>query len=85
MKVSDVFQSPTIGAADLGDKEFTLVIAEIDTKTFDDGSTKIVLSFQNAKKKMIVNRTNAKRIALLHGDETLNWVGKEIVIRAELS
>jgi hypothetical protein len=85
MKVSVVFASQeTIRAADLGDKEYVLVIAGVDKKTFDDGSTKIVLAFQNAKKKMITNRTNAKRIALLHGDETDTWIGKEIIIRAEL-
>jgi hypothetical protein len=84
MKVSDVFASQeTLRAADLGDKEWTLVIATIESKNFDDG-TKLVIGFQNAKKKLIANKTNSGRIAKLYSDETDNWVGKEIILRAEM-
>jgi hypothetical protein len=33
---------------------------------------------------MVANKTNARRIALMHGDETDNWVGKEIIVCAEM-
>jgi hypothetical protein len=69
MKVSDVFANQeTIRAADIGAKEFRLVIAAVERKTLDDGVTKLVLSFQNAKKRMVANKINAKRIALMHGE-----------------
>ena len=84
MKVSDVFASQeSLRAADLGDKEWTLVIATVESKNFDDG-TKLVIGFQNAKKKLVANKTNSGRIAKLYGDETDGWIGKEIILRAEL-
>ena len=83
-KVSDVFANPdTIRAADLDGKEYAVVIASVEQKSFDDGA-KLVIGFQNAKKKLIANRTNAKRIAALYGDETDQWIGREINLRAEL-
>jgi hypothetical protein len=84
MKVSDVFASQeTLRAADLGDKEWTLAIASVESKNFDDG-TKLVIGFQNAKKKLVANKTNSGRIAKLYGDETDGWVGKEVILRAEM-
>jgi hypothetical protein len=83
-KVSDVFASQdTIRAADLGNSEYTVVIASVEQKAFDDGN-KLVISFENARKKLIANKTNSARIAQLYGDETDHWVGREINLRAEM-
>jgi hypothetical protein len=62
MKVSDVFASQeTLRAADLGDKEWTLAIASVESKNFDDG-TKLVIGFQNAKKKLVASFNQFERI-----------------------
>src|SRR6266404_5529926 len=83
-KVSDVFANQdTIRAADLDGKEYTVVIADVEQKSFDDGA-KLVISFQNARKKLIANKTNAKRIVALYGDDTDAWTGKEVILRAEM-
>jgi hypothetical protein len=83
-KVSDVFASQdTIRAADLDGKEYTVVIASVEQKSFDDGA-KLVIGFQNARKKLVSNKTNSKRIATLYGDDTDGWIGKEVVLRGEL-
>ena len=41
---------------------------------------KVVLAFVGAKKRMILNKTNAKRIAKMHGNKTEGWTGKEITL-----
>ena len=39
-----------------------------------------VISFLEAEKKWIVNKTNARIIASLHGDIVQQWVGKKITL-----
>ena len=34
---------------------------------------------------MVCNKTNAERIALLHGGDTDGWLGKQIVIGPEMT
>ena len=41
---------------------------------------KPALYFRNARKGMIVNRTNGGTVAGVYGDETDNWIGKPVVI-----
>lgn len=44
---------------------------------------KLILYFRESEKGMILNKTNAKRIAKLFGGETDNWTGKAIELYAE--
>lgn len=41
---------------------------------------KLVMSFEGAKKKLVVNKTNAQRIAKLYGGQTEDWIGKQITL-----
>ena len=77
MEISSVFGGDTLKAADLQGTEPVVVIATVEMKKFDNGN-KLVLSFQGKKKTLVVNKTNAGRIAYAHGTNTDNWVGKEI-------
>lgn len=83
MNINDVYQSNTLCAADLKKREHTLCIASVQLKKFNDGD-KLVITFQNAKKQFICNKTNSKRIAFAHGDDTDGWIGKEIVLYPDL-
>ncbi len=83
MKVSKVFSGDYLKAADLDGHEPVVVIATVEEKEFDDG-TKLLISFQGKKKSLVANKTNAGRIAYIHGDETDDWVGKEIQLYTEL-
>lgn len=83
MEVSDVFGGSSLKAADLKGREYTLVIADVEMKKFNDAN-KLVVSFQNAKKSLICNKTNANRIAHMHGTNTDNWTGKEITLYSEM-
>lgn len=81
--VNEVFGGETIKSADLQGREFTLTIASVQTKEFEKGN-KLVIKFVGAKKALIGNRTNSKRIALMYGNNTDLWVGKQITLYAEM-
>lgn len=44
---------------------------------------KVVLSFQERPKKMILNKTNARAIAKVLGPETNDWLGATVVLGVE--
>jgi len=83
MEMDDVYQSKSIKAADLKGQEHTVVIAGVAKKDFENGS-KWILSFQGKKKTLVLNHTNAKRIAFTHGTNSDGWLGKEIVLYPEV-
>ena len=88
MKVDSIYQSDSnfLKAGDLKGKGVKLTISQIDIKSFDEKSQdgrayeaqKIILSFEGTEKQMVVNKTNARSIAAMHGDDTDDWTGKEI-------
>ncbi len=82
MKVGEVYvkEGKSLKAEDLGGKARRLAIESYEQVNFDDGP-KIALSFVGAKKGLILNVTNASRIAVnLGSDELDDWIGKEITI-----
>jgi hypothetical protein len=83
MKVSQVFSGDYLTAADLQGKEPSVVIASVEVKKFDDGD-KLLISFQGKKKALVANKTNSRRIAMMYGDETDAWVGKEVVLYTDM-
>jgi hypothetical protein len=83
MKVSQIFSGDYLKAADLQGAEPTVIIASVEVKEFDDGN-KLLLTFQNKKKGLVANKTNASRISMLYGDETEEWIGKQIVLYTDI-
>jgi hypothetical protein len=81
--VNTIYTSDTLKAADLQGREHTVTIASVESREFDNG-IKLVLKFVGAKKAFICNKTNGKRIAFIHGDETNGWVGKKVVLAPEM-
>ena len=82
--INEVFGGETLKAADLQGREFTLAIATVQAKEFDKGN-KLVIKFVGAKKALIANRTNSKRIAMLYGNNTDLWVGRQVTSGDHLS
>jgi hypothetical protein len=86
MKMSDIFPSKYVKAADLNGRTVTLVIKELRIEDMQNHANererKPVLYFERATKGLVLNRTNAMTIASLYGDESDNWVGKRISIYA---
>jgi len=84
MNIDQIYTSTggNLKADDLGNKSWPLTIQEVDKYDFDDG-TKLILRFEKSEKGLILNKTNARRIAEMHGPETDGWVGKTITLAAE--
>lgn len=84
MKMSAVFPSKYVRAADLNGKTVTLTIQKCVMEEMMNHSKekerKPVLYFRNATKGLVLNRTNGMIIANLYGDETDEWVGRKISI-----
>lgn len=84
MRVSEIFPSQYVKAADLQGKTVPLTIRSVTleelTTCENKKSIKPVVWFQGTKKGFVLNVTNALAIAHLHGDEMDDWGGKRIAI-----
>lgn len=86
MKLSTIFPSKYLKGEDV-DGETLVVIKELvfDKMKDEDGrdEEKPVLLFKGVEKGLVLNKTNAQRIAEQHGDETDLWPGKRITLTTE--
>lgn len=84
MKISQIFPSKYVAAADLNGKTVTLTIKGVTMEemvTHDNKTVqKPVVWFEKATKGLVLNVTNAKIIVGLYGNETDLWTGKRIAI-----
>jgi hypothetical protein len=82
-KVSDIYPSKWVTAADLGGRPRVLVIEAVSIEPVRqrDGSMqrKPVIRFRGATKRWIVNKTQAMALAEICGtDEIEQWVGHTV-------
>ncbi len=85
MKGELMFPSQYLAAPDLGGKYVTVTIEKIERqalKTTKGDEDKWVMFMKGAKKKLVLNKTNARTIAELHGPKAEKWVGKQVVLFA---
>lgn len=84
MKASQMFPKQYIAAEDLGDKSFNATIAGFGpVAEFDDGE-RPVLMFREYKKGLVLKPSIVSVLIWLHGDETDDWVGKQVQLYNEL-
>lgn len=78
-KVSEVYASPWLRAEDLQGRTIraTVAGATVETLPNADGSKeqKIVVVFVAAKRKLILNKTQAAALVAIAGDDTDRWPG----------
>ena len=72
-------------AADLGGKAVTVKIARVDLETFHgrDGSERpaLVLSFEKARRRLILNKTQARELCrILQSERLADWPGKAVTL-----
>lgn len=76
--------SQYLKAADLEGNTPQVKIAKVETADFDDdekGSyTKPVLSFEGRSKGVVLNTTNTKSLISGFGSDSVNWVGKTVML-----
>jgi hypothetical protein len=81
MKMSNVFPSKFLKAADLQDRPVTLIMSRVDMEKVVDGEEeKPVLYFTKAKKGLVLNKTNNKVIMAAYGDDSDLWEGHPLVL-----
>lgn len=79
MDINSAFPSNFLKATDLNGRRVTVTISHVlPEKVGDD--VKPCVYFQGAEKGLVLNKTNANEIAVMHGFETDHWVGKKIVV-----
>ena len=81
MNVDQLFPSKFLRAADLNGQPLRVTIAGLKREDIG-GESKIILTFANGTKALILNKTNARGIAKALGAETREWAGKDIVLVA---
>lgn len=84
MKLNDAYPSNFLTAEDLGGRDITITIQDIELEDLGQGAKKekkLAITMAGKKKKFIVNKTNANTIAKVLGtDETDDWIGQRIII-----
>jgi hypothetical protein len=86
MKATDIFSGKYLASTDIGDREFKLVIEGTELVEFENEGKKqkkIHITFQNAKKGLLANKTNSMILVDAYGDDTENWIGKEVILYVE--
>lgn len=87
MKVNEYYsnQNEWLKGDDLpAGKEFKVTIDRVEEVRFGDKEpAKLALRFVGKEKGVVLNKTNAGRLVDVHGDETDDWVGKEIFLYSE--
>ncbi len=79
VNVNESFPSEYLRGTDLKDKEAAVNISHVETRDVG-GDPKLVIFFQNKKKGVVLNKTNAMNIASGYGPETDSWIGKSVIL-----
>ena len=78
MRIDQLYPSRYLRCADLDGKPMRVTISDI-TREDINGESKVLLSFAEGK-QLILNKTNARSIARILGDETSAWHGHAIML-----
>lgn len=79
MRVSTAFPTKFLKPEDIGTKRPTLTIARVTRERIGDDE-KLVVWFEEARKGLPLNKTNATTIARQLGDETDTWPGRQVTL-----
>ncbi len=78
MNLDQMYPSKWLKAGDLQGQTIPVIISRVMMEDVGDEAGKPVAYFQGKEKGLVLNKTNAMSIGLVHGQETDGWVGKTI-------
>jgi len=85
----DLYGSKYLSAADLGGRQKRAKIADVNVEDLreKDGSTKrkYVVAFANEDKSLVLNKTNALRLAQAFGKNRASWTGQLVELYSEMT
>src|SRR5262245_65595670 len=79
MRVSDAYPSKYLKATDLQGREHRVTITDVTFESVGDDK-KLVAYFNGKQKGLVLNKTNARAIAKIFGDDSRDWIDKEEII-----
>ena len=85
MKLSEAYPSSFLKADDLQGRDVIATISSVELESIGQGADKeqkLVIGFKGKEKKLVCNKTNAGTIGQLYGDETDEWIGKQVILTA---
>ena len=90
MRVTELCPSPHLEALDIGDKIGDERIVTIKgVRIAEVGQDKVkkgVVEFEEYDRGLVLNKTNSRMIASIHGSDTKDWKGKSLTLyRSETS
>src|SRR5260221_949484 len=84
MDANSMLAGKYLNASDLKGRPCRVTIAAVDQVRFRDGTSKLVLSFEGARKQLAVNKTNLRAIiAVLGTAETEQWIGHRLTLQPQ--
>lgn len=87
MNIEAAFPSKFLKAADLQGRIAKVTIRTVLMEEIGDGNEKKrkpILYFQGKERGVVLNRTNASLIAHFYGQDTDQWIGKEIELFTDM-
>ncbi len=79
--LKDMYPSRWLTAKDLGEEDKVVTIRRIEEETIAQEDKWVVyFDLRQTSKGLILNQTNAKMIAKLHGEDSDDWIGKSITL-----
>jgi hypothetical protein len=79
MKVSDIYPTKYLKATDLQGREHRVAITNVIFENVGDDK-KLVAYFTGKQKGLVLNKTNARALAKVFGDDSGGWLNKEVII-----
>ena len=84
MKASDIYIRPFLKAADQ-QRPIKLTVADLEIGEFTDQKTgaeqkRVIMGFAGARKRLILNKTQAGVMIASFGDEMAGWPGKQVIL-----
>lgn len=86
VQMADQFTGNFLDASDImANGNITLTISDVVGPNVDKDATgktinKAIVAFKGAKKRLILNKTNAKVISMAHGKKPSLWIGKQVTL-----
>ena len=78
MNINEAFPGRFIKAVDLSDQPKVITIQSVAIEEVGKGEMKPVLRWTGSEQGFVLNKTNSMMIASFLGNETSDWVSKEI-------